>query len=291
MGLRAMRAMFRRLTTGTEDVEGIPVRWVAPRRETTAAALWLTYLGGSAEASRPMLVRLARRGLLSCSFDPPGHGARSDGRPAAQLASEVLASFRQRMWPLLGQTVLDSQRVLDWMEDRFGVSAPHVAGGVSMGGDAAVALAGADHRIARVCSLIATPDWTRPGMRAVDGAPQVLAQGEADERAQRFFDAFNPMSHLDAYGRDVFISFQCGGADQQVPPEAALRFRDALVSRDPNAAGRVQVDLYEGLSHAAAGSDKRLTLAALDWLTRSGSYAPPAAGESGEGGIRTRDGA
>src|SRR5579885_2558758 len=99
-------AMFRRLTTGTADVDGIPVRWVAPRRGRhgpSGAALWMTYLGGSAEASMPMLARLARRGRLACSCDPPGHGARGDGRPPGQVAGEVLASFRQRMWPLLGQ--------------------------------------------------------------------------------------------------------------------------------------------------------------------------------------------
>jgi uncharacterized protein len=261
--------MFRRLTTGTEDVDGIPVRWVAPRRPTTAGALWLTYLGGSAEASRPMLARLARRGLVSCSFDPPGHGSRGDGTPPAQLAGEVLSAFRRRMWPLLGQTVLDGQRVLTWMEDRFGVLAPHVAGGVSMGGDAAVALAGADARVARVCALIATPDWTRPGMRTNDETAQILDQGQADESAQRFFDALNPISHLEAYEREVFVSFQCGGADQHVPAEAAVRFREGLVSRNPAAADRIRVDIYEGLTHATAGSDKRLTRAALDWLSRS----------------------
>jgi uncharacterized protein len=267
--------MFRRLTTGTEVVDGIPVRWVAPRRQTTGgAALWLTYLGGSAEASRPMLARLARRGLVACSLDPPGHGARGDGRAPAELAAEVAASFRRRMWPLLGQTVLDSQRVLDWIENRFGVPPPHVAAGVSMGGDAAVALAAVDPRIERVCALIATPDWTRPGMRTADGTSQILDQGEADERAQRFFDAFNPMSHLDAYEREVFISFQCGGTDQQVPHEAALRFRDALLRRDPAAAGRVRVDVYDGLSHAAAGDDRRLFRAALDWLTRNPGSRP-----------------
>ena len=260
--------MFRRLRTGTELVDGIPVHWVAPRRPTTSAALWLTYLGGSAEASRPMLVRLARRGLVSCSFDPPEHGARGDRRPPAQLAGEVMAALRRRIWPLLGQMVLESRRVLDWMEDRFGVSPPHVAGGVSMGGDAAVALAGVERLIARVCALIATPDWTRPGMRGIEPDPQILDQGRADPRAQRFFDAFNPMSHLDAYEREVCISFQCGGADQQVPLEAALRFRDALVRRDPAAADRVRVDVFEGLSHASAGNDKRLTRAAVNWLSR-----------------------
>lgn len=55
-------------------------------------------------------------------------------------------------------------RVLDWTADRFEVGGPHVAGGVSMGGDVALVLAGTDDRIALVSALVATPDWTRPGM-------------------------------------------------------------------------------------------------------------------------------
>jgi len=37
------------------------------------------------------------------------------------------------------------------------------------------------------------------------------------------------LTHLDAYRRDVAISFQCGGADQHVPADGAIRFRDASV--------------------------------------------------------------
>jgi cephalosporin-C deacetylase-like acetyl esterase len=66
---------------------------------------------------------------------------------------------------LAGRTVLESLRVLDWVDEHFGVAGPRVAGGVSMGGDVAVALAGVDPRIDRVAALVATPDSARPGMQ------------------------------------------------------------------------------------------------------------------------------
>src|SRR5437763_1033432 len=80
---------------GLETVEGIPVQWVAadaPR----GVALWLTHLGGSAEQAAPMLTRLAERGLLAVSFDPPGHGRRGTGGDPWELASEVLAGAALR---------------------------------------------------------------------------------------------------------------------------------------------------------------------------------------------------
>ena len=74
---------------GLEAVEGIPVQWVAADAPH-GVALWLTHLGGSAEQAAPMLTRLAERGLLAVSFDPPGHGRRSAGGEPGELAREVL---------------------------------------------------------------------------------------------------------------------------------------------------------------------------------------------------------
>jgi uncharacterized protein len=254
---------------GLEAVDGIPVQWVAadtPR----GVALWLTHLGGSAEQTVPMLTRLAERGLLAISFDPPGHGRRGAGGDPWELAGEVFAAFRRRMWPLAGRTVLESLRVLDWVDVQFGVSGPRVAGGVSMGGDVAVALAGVDPRIDRVAALAATPDWTRPGMQTLGEDRVLLDQGDADRYAQWFFDALNPITHLEAYDRDVAIEFLCGASDLHVPAEAALRFRAALRDRAPSAADRVRVELYDDLEHLDAAQDERLYSAAVDWL------APPA---------------
>jgi uncharacterized protein len=123
---------------GVEAVEGIPVQWVAAD-VPQGVALWLTHLGGSAEQTAPMLVRLAERGLLAISFDPPGHGRRAAGGEPCELAGEVLAAFRRRRWPLAGRTALEPLRVLDWVDKHFAVSGRRVAGGVSMGGDVAVA--------------------------------------------------------------------------------------------------------------------------------------------------------
>jgi uncharacterized protein len=239
------------------EVDGIPVGWVRPAGRPVGAALWLSHLGGSVDQTEPMLGRLAERGRLAVSFDPPGHGRRGSGDPWA-LAGQVLGSFRRLMWPLAGTTTLESLRVLDWAEATFGTPDTWVAGGVSMGGDISVALAGIDERIARVAALVATPDWTRPGMRVLNDPDTVLDQGSADAYAQWFYDRLDPMTHLDRYRRDVAISFQCGGEDSHVPADGALRFRAAL-------GDRVRVDIHPGVSHV--DGTQPFYDYALDWLT------------------------
>jgi alpha-beta hydrolase superfamily lysophospholipase len=265
-------------TSHSDVVDGIPVCWVTPAGEATGTALWLTHLGGSSDQTRPMLDRLARRGFLALSFDPPGHGRRGDGSSPWQLVQYVLASFRRRMWPLLGQTTLECLRVLDWADDRFEVGGPHVAGGVSMGGDVAVALAGIDYRIARVSALVATPDWTRPDMHTLEDDPQLIDQGNADRYAQWFYDHLDPITHLEAYERPVAVRFHCGSEDRHVPPDGAQRFCSALVQRDPSAVDRVRVTTYRGLSHLDGARDDRLYTDALDWLAPSPGDAVPRPG-------------
>jgi uncharacterized protein len=60
------------------------------------------------------------------------------------------------MWPLLGQTVLECLRMLDWAGNRFGVRARSSRGASRWAADADVALAGIDRRIGRVAAVVAT---------------------------------------------------------------------------------------------------------------------------------------
>lgn len=60
-----------------------------------------------------------------------------------------------------------------------------VAGGVSMGGDVAIALAGIDARVRRVATVGSTPDWNRPDMRDLRDPAKVIDQGAADPGSLR----------------------------------------------------------------------------------------------------------
>lgn len=248
------------------DVDGVPVVWRQPPGESVGVALWLTHLGGSTQQTLPMLDRLAEAGFIAVSFDPPEHGRRGSGDPW-KFAGEVLGSFRRRMWPLLGQTTLECLRVLDWAQQRFDAGGRIVAGGVSMGGDVAVAVAGIDRRVSRVSALVATPDWSRPHMHTLDDPAQLIDQGAADAYAQWFYDALNPMTHLDAYRRDVAVCFHNGAADQHVPADDAIAFRQALLERYPAAADQLEIHVVPDAGHLDV--DDRFYDHALTWLTRT----------------------
>ena len=44
--------------------------------------------------------------------------------------------------------------------------------------DISIALAGIDKRVGRVVAMIATPDWTRPGMTMLNDPDSLIEQGE-----------------------------------------------------------------------------------------------------------------
>jgi antitoxin (DNA-binding transcriptional repressor) of toxin-antitoxin stability system len=52
-------------------VEGIPVILVVPAEPRGVPVLWMSYLGGYAARSLPMLERLAAAGHPAASFDAP----------------------------------------------------------------------------------------------------------------------------------------------------------------------------------------------------------------------------
>jgi dienelactone hydrolase len=175
-----------------------------------------------------------------------------------------MAHFRAVMWPILGGTILDAMAVIDWTVQRFELSGPVLAGGVSMGGDAALALAGIDSRVERVAAVAATSDWTRPGMTAIGQPDHPIDQGDPTPTAQWLREHLEPMQHLDAYRRRLDIRCDVGLADTHVPAEALHRFAAALT--DDSAEPRIEIVDHPGLDHAEICSSPQILDEAIDWL-------------------------
>lgn len=223
-------------------VRQIPVIWVEPasawRRQLV---IWLPGFGGTKESTLSELQDLADRGFVALSFDPFEHGERGTA-PVDNLRARVRGNIRRHFWPILGQTAEDASRVIDWTVPILGVEPEVGMGGISMGGDIAVAAAGMDHRIVCAAACIATPDWLRPG--------SFEPPGEPDAAAQAWYDRCNPLTHLDAYRHRPAISFQCGADDRQVPPDGAARFATALAATYAHDPDRLAVVRHEGVAHS-----------------------------------------
>ena len=253
----------------TAWVDHIPVLWLEPARPHLIHRLviFLPYLGGAKEDMLPYLEALTAAGFVALSFDPWQQGARGQ-KAANQITARVFGNFRREMWPILGQSTLDTPRIVDWAVATLHV-APEVAiGGISMGGDIAVAAAGLDHRIARVAAVVATPDWLRPGMCELDNPDRVLPTGQPDAYAQFFYDSFNPLTHLERYAGAPEIRFICGDRDTHVPPDGALRFQAALREQYHAAAEHVEIKMIAGMEHKGPGQLEQWWPECLAWLAR-----------------------
>lgn len=254
------------VTRVDQDVDGIPVVLVRPEADGgRGVVLWMSHLGGSAERTLPMLERFAAAGHPAVSFDAPLHGRRGSGDPWA-FAAGVLAAFRRRMWPILGQTTLEAMRVLTWAQELTGRPGGALAGGVSMGGDVAVALAGIDARVRRVATIGSTPNWSRPGMRELDDPSRIVDQGTPDPYAQWFADHLDPGRHLERYLGRPAIAFELGADDHHVPAENARTFVAELRHTEPGASARLRVQIHPGLDHLGVTRSEEARTAAMEWL-------------------------
>jgi uncharacterized protein len=248
-----------------EIVDGIPVLMVEAAGPGREVVLWMSHLGGSAEQTLPMLERFAAAGHPAVSFDAVGHGSRGSGDPW-EFAAGVLGAFHRRMWPILGQTTLEAMRVLTWAQERTGAAGPARAGGLWMGGDVAVALAGIDRRVARVATVGSSPDWSRPGMRELRDGTRVVDQGEADPYSQWFADRLDPMQHLDRYRGGAALGFELGGADHHIPQANAQAFADALLNTHGVSPERLRLNVHPGLDHLRVTTSAEALEGAAGWL-------------------------
>lgn len=249
-------------------VEHISVRWIEPpeRSRPRRIIIFLPHFSGTKEQTTGFLRELAVEDFVALSFDPWQHGERG-AETSAQMLERVFGAFRKRMWPILGQTTLDTLRVIDWAIATLGVQSTVRIGGLSMGGDIAVAAAGLDHRIERVAAVVATPDWLRPGMHHAFRANELIDQGVPDAYAQYFYDQLNPLTHLERYAHGPAVDFFCGENDTHVPPDGALRFQTALRRMYPENSDRVNVRLIPGLMHMDVRDPNRWWPDCRRWLT------------------------
>lgn len=248
------------------DVAGIPAVVVEPAAGAPSRlVLWLSHLGGSMERALGQLHALAALRVRAVSFDPPGHGQRATTDDPRAYANAVLDRFRLRMWPILGQTTLEALRVIDATRDEAITSIG--AGGISMGGDIAIALAGIDPRITRVAAIGSTPDWTRPGMMRLDAPDTPLEQGSPDSYGGWLRDQLDPMAHLERYRRGVAMRLHCGGEDHHVPQANARAFAAALPAPAP-----IEIVAHPGLDHFGVCSDESVVGDCLVFL--AGDRAP-----------------
>lgn len=251
----------------TTWVDHIPVIWVEPDvpNAERQLILWLGALGEAKEGTVPILRTFANHGLFALSFDAWQHGTRGT-ESARALLDRVFSNFRRHMWPILGQTTLDTVRVIDWARSFLDVNAHIWIGGRSMGGDVAIAAAGLDHRIDRVAAVVATPDWLRPGMQDIFHPGALLPPGAPDGYAQFFYDRLNPLTHVANYGHRPAMLFLCGGRDSHVPSDGALRFRRTLETVYPAAAKSVRVTIIPGLEHQDSRDRSRWWSECFTWL-------------------------
>lgn len=241
-------------------IDHIPVIWTHPGLAGSQRTLvvWLPGLGGNKEQMEPRVREIAARGFVALSYDPWQHGERATEAPD-ELIPRVFGNFRRHMWPILAHTAEDALRVLDWAIAELGVEPKARMGGISMGGDVSVAAAGLDSRIERVAAGIATADWLRPGTN--------VPPGQADAYARLKYDACNPHTHLARYEHCPAITFECGALDDHVPPDGALRFRDALTRTYSASPDRLRVNLHQGVGHEFTDE---MWSNCVQWLTCTG---------------------
>jgi len=91
-------------------VDHIPVCYVVPAADVANKQLvvWIPPFSGTKEAMRRYLEELAAVGFTALSFDPWQHGECGN-----ELWQRVFSNFRRYKWPILGQTTLDSHRIID----------------------------------------------------------------------------------------------------------------------------------------------------------------------------------
>ena len=249
------------------EIDEIPIAFCMPAKElmNRSLALWIPYLGGDRETCVKELKYLASKGFLSVSLDPYLHGKRNSvKRPG--IRTRVFNEFRAYMWNILGITILDCMRIMDWAIKEFNLKNTAVAGGLSMGGDIAVSLAGADKRIRKISTVASSPDWLRSGMTDVMDSSKVIDQGSSTVYGAWLYSKLNPISNLNNYSRGQEMLFILGENDTHINPSYAKRFQELLIQKENGMSEKITINIVEGANHISLLQKKTILREALEFL-------------------------
>jgi dienelactone hydrolase len=238
-------------------VDDIPIYYQLPQGnpQELKLCIFLSGLGGTKETLVQYLPMISSRGYLGVVFDNFSHGERAplkaDGKQMVrtEISARAFSNMYRYGWPILGQTVLDVTKVIDWFVDNMGIKEEVYMGGRSMGGDISISAAGIDKRIVRIAPFITTPDWLRPGMHSLSTG-ELMDPGKPDTYAQFFYDNFCPIVNLSRYTRGVPMLMVLGELDKHIPPENAERFKENLSRISPKDAEKIQISYTLGKAHA-----------------------------------------
>lgn len=229
------------------NVDGIPVIYIEPSSQILERKLviFLNGLGGTKELLITYLKDIADKGYIALAFDNYQHGERSD-EDEMELAMRVFSNMQRYGWAILGQTVLDTERIIDWAIENLNIIPEIYMGGISMGGDISIAAAGIDSRIRKIVPIVATPDWLRPGMHDIIEPDELMDPGRPDAYSQFFYDQFNPITHLNRYIDGPCMRVTLGEEDSHIPPENMERFKNELKKLSPKSADKIQIVYLKG---------------------------------------------
>lgn len=230
-----------------DKVDDIPVIYIEPARpaKERKLAVFLNGLSGTKEMLAPYLKDIADKGYVTLAFDNYQHGERGIENEM-DIAARVFSNIRRYGWTILGQTTLDTERVIDWAIENLDIIPEIYMGGISMGGDITIAVAGIDSRVVRIAPIVATPDWLRPGMHNVMNPSELMNPGKPDAYSQFFYDQLNPITHLERYVGCPQMRLTLGEEDNHIPPENMERFKAELAKISPDDAEKIEIVYVPG---------------------------------------------
>ena len=299
------------------SIERIPLLVVRPQKVAgrLPAVIVLHGTGGNKEAMQPVLVQLARRGIMGVALDARYHGERSGGAKGAEAYFDAIT----RAWrtpagethehPFYFDTCWDIWRTIDFLQTRPDVDGERLGMiGFSMGGIQTWLAAAVDPRIKVAVPAISVQSfrWSlehdawqgraRSIQPAHAAAAADLGEPEVNARVCRelwtkvipgMLDQFDCPSMIRLFaGRPLLIV--SGDQDPNCPLEGAkIAFAAAEEAyRQAGTSDRLKILVAKDTAHKVTDEQ---SAAALDWLARwlalevreTGEWSEPVAGLRG----------